>query len=586
MTIEEAYNILWLNKDIKYTKKDVKNAYESALELELFDINENKHLSEEERLKLTDSIKATLTEAKDTILKSMKKRREKKTNKENPKEEVKETNNDIKMNEDTNFHMTIENAYNYLGLNPSQKYTKEEVEEKYNKLANAISKEILLGNDSEDDLIISQLKNNLLKLTEAKNKVLENIESKKENSIKLYEGIAPYMGLEKVPQYQKVDLDIEGSKKNKLAYGLAKTLAGALAILLVGTGIGYLIASKVKGNTKVKNTPTSTPTIEVNSNNIITSDMVDVIPTPSIKDNNNDVAVDQLQEKHTYVLTLLEEIKNLEQTDKTSEVLLNKEKEMLKLAKEVESVLTDEEKTMILSLVDDNYARGMNQVKGVNLSEEEGLIAVSYLNGIAPELTQANTNDITLDFILDFETYWNKLNYEAKKYLGANIKTKGENYAQYGDLISDYILNEKDAVVISYFINERLKINNEAHLGNRDKAREMARSLIEQDVKMYTSFENIKIQNKEYNVGSLTPWAQYLINFMAYADTGYLEDEAIITTINDCEIVNVKGKAYHYNSDEDFIMQPSARNNINWHLEANSINAYNAFIEQSKKLCK
>ena len=65
------------------------------------------------------------------------------------------------MNEDTNFHMTIENAYNYLGLNPSQKYTKEEVEEKYNKLANAISKEILLGNDSEDDLIISQLKNNL-----------------------------------------------------------------------------------------------------------------------------------------------------------------------------------------------------------------------------------------------------------------------------------------------------------------------------------------------------------------------------------------------------------------------------------------
>lgn len=586
MTIEEAYNILWLNKDIKYTKKDVKNAYESALELELFDINENKHLSEEERLKLTDSIKATLTEAKDTILKSMKKRREKKTNKENSKEEVKETNKDIKMNEDTNFHMTIENAYNYLGLNPSQKYTKEEVEEKYNKLANAISKEILLGNDSEDDLIISQLKNNLLKLTEAKNKVLENIESKKENSIKLYEGIAPYMGLEKVPQYQKVDLDIEGSKKNKLAYGLAKTLAGALAILLVGTGIGYLIASKVKGNTKVKNIPTSTPTIEVNSNNIITSDMVDVIPTPSIKDNNNDVAVDQLQEKHTYVLTLLEEIKNLEQTDKTSEVLLNKEKEMLKLAKEVESVLTDEEKAMILSLVDDNYARGMNQVKGVNLSEEEGLIAVSYLNGIAPELTQANTNDITLDFILDFETYWNKLNYEAKKYLGANIKTKGENYAQYGDLISDYILNEKDAVVISYFINERLKINNEAHLGNRDKAREMARSLIEQDVKMYTSFENIKIQNKEYNVGSLTPWAQYLINFMAYADTGYLEDEAIITTINDCEIVNVKGKAYHYNSDEDFIMQPSARNNINWHLEANSINAYNAFIEQSKKLCK
>lgn len=586
MTIEEAYNILWLNKDIKYTKKDVKNAYESALELELFDINENKHLSEEERLKLTDSIKATLTEAKDTILKSMKKRREKKTNKENSKEEVKETNKDIKMNEDTNFHMTIENAYNYLGLNPSQKYTKEEVEEKYNKLANAISKEILLGNDSEDDLIISQLKNNLLKLTEAKNKVLENIESKKENSIKLYEGIAPYMGLEKVPQYQKVDLDIEGSKKNKLAYGLAKTLAGALAILLVGTGIGYLIASKVKGNTKVKNTPTSTPTIEVNSNNIITSDMVDVIPTPSIKDNNNDVAVDQLQEKHKCVLTLLEEIKNLEQTDKTSEVLLNKEKEMLKLAKEVESVLTDEEKAMILSLVDDNYARGMNQVKGVNLSEEEGLIAVSYLNGIAPELTQANTNDITLDFILDFETYWNKLNYEAKKYLGANIKTKGENYAQYGDLISDYILNEKDAVVISYFINERLKINNEAHLGNRDKAREMARSLIEQDVKMYTSFENIKIQNKEYNVGSLTPWAQYLINFMAYADTGYLEDEAIITTINDCEIVNVKGKAYHYNSDEDFIMQPSARNNINWHLEANSINAYNAFIEQSKKLCK
>lgn len=586
MTIEEAYDILWLNKDIKYTKKDIKNAYESILELELFDINENKHLSEEERLKLTDSIKATLTEAKDTILKSMKKRREKKTNKENPKEEVKETNNDIKMNEDTNFHMTIENAYNYLGLNPSQKYTKEEIEEKYNKLENAISKEISLGNDSEDDLIISQLKNNLLKLTEAKNKVLENIESKKENSIKLYEGIAPYMGLEKVPQYQKVDLDIEGSKKNKLAYGLAKTLAGALAILLVGTGIGYLIASKVKGNTKVKNTPTSTPTIEVNSNNIITSDMIDVIPTPSIKDNNNDVAVDQLQEKHTYVLTLLEEIKNLEQTDKTSEVLLNKEKEMLKLAKEVESVLTDEEKAMILSLVDDNYARGMNQVKGVNLSEEEGLIAVSYLNGIAPELTQANTNDITLDFILDFETYWNKLNYEAKKYLGANIKTKGENYAQYGDLISDYILNEKDAVVISYFINERLKINNEAHLGNRDKAREMARSLIEQDVKMYTSFENIKIQNKEYNVGSLTPWAQYLINFMAYADTGYLEDEAIITTINDCEIVNVKGKAYHYNSDEDFIMQPSARNNINWHLEANSINAYNAFIEQSKKLCK
>lgn len=586
MTIEEAYDILWLNKDIKYTKKDIKNAYESILELELFDINENKHLSEEERLKLTDSIKATLTEAKDTILKSMKKRREKKTNKENPKEEVKETNNDIKMNEDTNFHMTIENAYNYLGLNPSQKYTKEEIEEKYNKLANAISKEISLGNDSEDDLIISQLKNNLLKLTEAKNKVLENIESKKENSIKLYEGIAPYMGLEKVPQYQKVDLDIEGSKKNKLAYGLAKTLAGALAILLVGTGIGYLIASKVKGNTKVKNTPTPTATIEANSNNIITSDMVDVIPTPSIKDNNNDVAVDQLQEKHTYVLTLLEEIKNLEQTDKTSEVLLNKEKEMLKLAKEVESVLTDEEKTMILSLVDDNYARGMNQVKGVNLSEEEGLIAVSYLNGIAPELTQANTNDITLDFILDFETYWNKLNYEAKKYLGANIKTKGENYAQYGDLISDYILNEKDAVVISYFINERLKINNEAHLGNRDKAREMARSLIEQDVKMYTSFENIKIQNKEYNVGSLTPWAQYLINFMAYADTGYLEDEAIITTINDCEIVNVKGKAYHYNSDEDFIMQPSARNNINWHLEANSINAYNAFIEQSKKLCK
>lgn len=142
--------------------------------------------------------------------------------------------------------------------------------------------------------------------------------------------------------------------------------------------------------------------------------MIDVIPTPSIKDNNNDVAVDQLQEKHTYVLTLLEEIKNLEQTDKTSEVLLNKEKEMLKLAKEVESVLTDEEKAMILSLVDDNYARGMNQVKGVNLSEEEGLIAVSYLNGIAPELTQANTNDITLDFILDFETYWNKLNYEAK----------------------------------------------------------------------------------------------------------------------------------------------------------------------------
>lgn len=586
MTIEEAYDILWLNKDIKYTKKDIKNAYESILELELFDINENKHLSEEERLKLTDSIKATLTEAKDTILKSMKKRREKKTNKENPKEEVKETNNDIKMNEDTNFHMTIENAYNYLGLNPSQKYTKEEIEEKYNKLENAISKEILLGNDSEDDLIISQLKNNLLKLTEAKNKVLENIESKKENSIKLYEGIAPYMGLEKVPQYQKVDLDIEGSKKNKLAYGLAKTLAGALAILLVGTGIGYLIASKVKGNTKVKNTPTPTATIEANSNNIITSDMVDVIPTPSIKDNNNDVAVDQLQEKHTYVLTLLEEIKNLEQTDKTSEVLLNKEKEMLKLAKEVESVLTDEEKAMILSLVDDNYARGMNQVKGVNLSEEEGLIAVSYLNGIAPELTQANTNDITLDFILDFETYWNKLNYEAKKYLGANIKTKGENYAQYGDLISDYILNEKDAVVISYFINERLKINNEAHLGNRDKAREMARSLIEQDVKMYTSFENIKIQNKEYNVGSLTPWAQYLINFMAYADTGYLEDEAIITTINDCEIVNVKGKAYHYNSDEDFIMQPSARNNINWHLEANSINAYNAFIEQSKKLCK
>ena len=42
MTIEEAYDILWLNKDIKYTKKDVKNAYESALELELFDINENK----------------------------------------------------------------------------------------------------------------------------------------------------------------------------------------------------------------------------------------------------------------------------------------------------------------------------------------------------------------------------------------------------------------------------------------------------------------------------------------------------------------------------------------------------------------
>ena len=172
MTIEEAYDILWLNKDIKYTKKDIKNAYESILELELFDINENKHLSEEERLKLTDSIKATLTEEKDTILKSMKKRREKKTNKENPKEEVKETNNDIKMNEDTNFHMTIENAYNYLGLNPSQKYTKEEIEEKYNKLANAISKEISLGNDSEDDLIISQLKNNLLKLTEAKNKVL------------------------------------------------------------------------------------------------------------------------------------------------------------------------------------------------------------------------------------------------------------------------------------------------------------------------------------------------------------------------------------------------------------------------------
>ena len=312
--------------------------------------------------------------------------------------------------------MTIENAYNYLGLNPSQKYTKEEIEEKYNKLENAISKEISLENGSENDLIISQLKNNLLKLTEAKNKVLENIESKKENSIKLYEGIAPYMGLEKVPQYQKVDLDIEGSKKNKLAYGLAKTLAGALAILLVGTGIGYLIASKVKGNTKVKNTPTSTPTIEVNSNNIITSDMVDVIPTPSIKDNNNDVAVDQLQEKHKYVLTLLEEIKNLEQTDKTSEVLLNKEKEMLKLAKEVESVLTDEEKAMILSLVDDNYARGMNQVKGVNLSEEEGLIAVSYLNGIAPELTQANTNDITLDFILDFETYWNKLNYEASSF--------------------------------------------------------------------------------------------------------------------------------------------------------------------------
>ena len=42
--------------------------------------------------------------------------------------------------------------------------------------------------------------------------------TKKENSIKLYEGIAPYMGLEKVPQYQKVDLDIEGSKKNKCKY--------------------------------------------------------------------------------------------------------------------------------------------------------------------------------------------------------------------------------------------------------------------------------------------------------------------------------------------------------------------------------
>ena len=58
--------------------------------------------------------------------------------------------------------MTIENAYNYLGLNPSQKYTKEEIEEKYNKLENAISKEISLENGSENDLIISQLKNNLL----------------------------------------------------------------------------------------------------------------------------------------------------------------------------------------------------------------------------------------------------------------------------------------------------------------------------------------------------------------------------------------------------------------------------------------
>lgn len=482
--------------------------------------------------------------------------------------------------------LTKEQAYKILDLDITKNYTKQEVQNRYSYFNQILEDEIRKANDYGELEHKWQMIEQERLLTAAKIVVFDDIEEREKNQVPA-NGIEPYRGIEKYealkPYEELACLDKEGSKKNKkvIKGNLIKIIASGLALALVGTGIGYLIGSNNKKN---KNKPTETmEPITITATPKLT-------PTPTMTPEVTPNLESPVKQKKQEIFTLLEEIKQIEATgNKNDKTVLEKEQQMLSLVKEIESELTDFEKADILLVLDDNYARGMNQVEGMELTEEEGLISLSYLNGIAPEVSGAKTDDITLDFILDFETYWNKLNYDAKKYLGANIECKHDDYSQYGDLVSNYILNEKESLVIGHMIKERLTINKEAHAGNYDKAHNLAVKLIEQDVKMYTSFEDLKINGTKINIGTLSPWAQYLISFIAYADTGYVKDDTVITTINDCIITNgnADDTAYHYDADKSFIMQSTARNNINWHLEANSINAYNAFVKQSiKTLCK
>ena len=368
------------------------------------------------------------------------------------------------------------------------------------------------------------------------------------------------------------------SSKNKVGKGIVRTLMGALTFVVTGVGIVHFTGCK-KDTKDVSNEVDVTPEALGYSSNVVNTPVSTPVPTQT-------PSIESKKEKLFNMLSLIEEKEGT--LGKEDESVLSLEKDMLVLAKELEEYLDDYEKARVLVVLDDNYARGMNQVEGLSLSEEEGLVALSYLNGIKANITEANTEDVTLDFILDFETYWNKLNYDAKKYLQSNREVKYENYAKYGDLVSDYVLNSKDAMVLKSMIGKRLEVNNYVHDGKYEEAYNLAVKLIEEDVKMYVCNCDMSVGNDKVNVSTLSPWAQYLVSYIAYADTSYVRDDTLITTINGCEITNGshKEKAYHYDADYAFVQQDSARNNINWYLEANSINATMAFVYENKKLCK
>lgn len=370
------------------------------------------------------------------------------------------------------------------------------------------------------------------------------------------------------------------SSKNKVGKGIVRTLMGALTFVVTGVGIVHFTGCK--NDTKdVSNEIDVTPEAIGYSSNVVNTPVSTPTPTPT-----QTPSIESKKEKLFNMLSLIEEKEGT--LGKEDESVLSLEKDMLALAKELEEYLDDYEKARVLVVLDDNYARGMNQVEGLSLSEEEGLVSLTYLNGIKANITEANTEDVTLDFILDFETYWNKLNYDAKKYLQSNIEVKHENYAKYGDLVSDYVLNSKDAMVLKSMIGKRLEVNNYVHDGKYEEAYNLAVKLIEEDVKMYVCNCDMSVGNDKVNVSTLSPWAQYLVSYIAYADTSYVRDDTLITTINGCEITNGshKEKAYHYDADYAFVQQDSARNNINWYLEANSINATMAFVYENKILCK
>lgn len=377
-------------------------------------------------------------------------------------------------------------------------------------------------------------------------------------------------------------LSKDDSKKNKIGKNIIRVLMSGATVTVLGLG--------VIGLSGCNSNELDVSYEDLDTNDVFDKDNgVSLSKDVSVSYDEVDNNVPTLEDKKREVFDLLDEVMELEVTlGKEHKDTLSKEEELLCKAREISDNLTDYEKAKILLVFDDNYARGMNQVDGMALTENEGLVSLTYLNGLKKSYTQADTEDVVLDFILDFETYWNKLNYDAKKCIQANILPTHDSYSKYGDLVSDYVLNSKDAKVLGYMIDKRLSLNNEIYNGNYDKARDMAIKLIEEDVKMYVCNEPMDLDGEKINVSTLSPWTQYLISFIAYADTSYVEDDTLITSINGCEIVNYHEgeKSYHYDSDMPFIQQDSARNNINWYLEANSVNATVTFIEPSKTLCK